>query len=167
MSNTNTNTNSHWLDGGDGVYVAGIGLHPYQFPSDTPYTHLGLTAVRGALADAGLDWKQVQSAYVGTTAHRHGRRPRDVAPPGFHRPSKSRRWRTPRPLAPLAFRLACMEVAQWRSATWCWPWASTSTAMAAAPPTRTASNATERRPPPCRLVKFALMARSYHARAAA
>ncbi|MFP5472904.1 MAG: thiolase family protein [Gammaproteobacteria bacterium] len=59
---------SHWIDGNEGVYVAGIGLHPYQFPSETPYTHLGLTAVRGALADAGLAWPQVQSAYVGTTS---------------------------------------------------------------------------------------------------
>ena len=59
---------SHWIDGNDGVYVVGIGLHPYQFPSDTPYTQLGLTAVRAALADAGLDWKQVQSACVGTTS---------------------------------------------------------------------------------------------------
>ena len=59
---------SQWIDGNDGVYVVGTGMHPYQFPSDTPYTHLGLTAVRAALADAGLDWKQVQSAYVGTTS---------------------------------------------------------------------------------------------------
>lgn len=59
---------SQWIDGNDGVYVAGIGLHPYQFPSDTPYTHLGLTAMRAALADAGLAWPQVQSAYVGTAA---------------------------------------------------------------------------------------------------
>lgn len=59
---------NNWIDGNDGVYVAGIGLHPYQFPSETPYTHLGLTAVRGALADAGLTWPQVQSAYVGTTS---------------------------------------------------------------------------------------------------
>jgi len=58
----------NWIDGNGGVYVAGIGLHPYQFPSETPYTHLGLAAVRGALADAGLDWKQVQSAFVGTTS---------------------------------------------------------------------------------------------------
>lgn len=58
----------NWIDANDGVYVVGIGLHPYQFPSDTPYTHLGLTAVRAALADAGIDWKQVQSAYVGTTS---------------------------------------------------------------------------------------------------
>jgi len=57
-----------WLDGNGGVFVAGIGLHPYQFPSETPYTVLGLTAVRAALADAGLAWPQVQSAYVGTTS---------------------------------------------------------------------------------------------------
>ncbi|WP_422085179.1 thiolase family protein [Variovorax sp.] len=59
---------SNWIDDNDGVYVAGIGMHAYQFPSDTPYTHLGLTAIRGALADAGLAWPQVQSAYVGTTS---------------------------------------------------------------------------------------------------
>lgn len=59
---------SNWLDAHGGVHVVGIGLHPYQFPTETPYTHLGLTAVRAALADAGLDWKQVQSAYVGTTS---------------------------------------------------------------------------------------------------
>ena len=58
----------NWMDGNQGVYVVGIGLHPYGFPSDTPYTQLGLAAVRAALADAGLAWKQVQSAYVGTTS---------------------------------------------------------------------------------------------------
>jgi hypothetical protein len=35
------------------VLVAGIGLHPYQYVSDTPYVSLGLAAVREALADAG------------------------------------------------------------------------------------------------------------------
>ena len=50
------------------VYVVGIGLHRYQFPSDTPYVALGLTAVREALADAGLAWPQVESAFVGTAA---------------------------------------------------------------------------------------------------
>ena len=33
------------------VYVAGVGMHPYQKPSGTPYVQLGLTAVRAALAD--------------------------------------------------------------------------------------------------------------------
>ncbi len=50
------------------VHVVGIGMHPYQFPSETPYVHLGLTAVREALLDAGLQWPQVQAAFVGTAA---------------------------------------------------------------------------------------------------
>lgn len=59
---------SAWIDGQGGAFVAGIGLHRYQFPSATPYTQLGLVAVRAALEDAGLEWRQVQSAYVGTTS---------------------------------------------------------------------------------------------------
>ncbi|MGY8524338.1 thiolase family protein [Paracidovorax citrulli] len=50
------------------VYVIGIGMHPYQFPSETSYLQLGLPAVRAALADAGLQWPQVQGAFVGTAA---------------------------------------------------------------------------------------------------
>ena len=50
------------------VYVVGIGLHPYQFPNDTPYVRLGLTAVREALRDAGIEWGAIRSAYVGTAA---------------------------------------------------------------------------------------------------
>jgi len=48
------------------VYVVGAGLHPYQRPSDTPYTAMGVHAVRAALADAGLDWRDIESAYAGT-----------------------------------------------------------------------------------------------------
>lgn len=48
------------------VYAVGIGLHPYQFPSETPYVSLGLAAVREALADAGVQWKDIPSAVVGT-----------------------------------------------------------------------------------------------------
>jgi acetyl-CoA acetyltransferase len=48
------------------VRVIGVGLHPYQRPSDTPYTQLGVHAVRAALADAGLPWDQVETAYTGT-----------------------------------------------------------------------------------------------------
>lgn len=59
---------ANWLDGNGGVFIAGIGLHPYQFPTETPYTLLGLTAVRAALTDAGVPWNRVQSAYVGTTS---------------------------------------------------------------------------------------------------
>jgi acetyl-CoA acetyltransferase len=48
------------------AYVVGIGLHAYQAPSATPYTVLGVTAVREALADAGIAWRDVEAAYTGT-----------------------------------------------------------------------------------------------------
>ncbi len=49
------------------VYVVGVGMHPYQFVSDTLYIHMGLTAVRAALADAGIAFPTVESAYVDCT----------------------------------------------------------------------------------------------------
>ena len=48
------------------VHVVGVGLHPYQRPGDTPYTTLGVKAVGDALADAGIEWKDVETAYTGT-----------------------------------------------------------------------------------------------------
>jgi len=48
------------------AYVVGIGLHPYQRTSDTPYPLLGLAAVRAALQDAGVEWRAVESVYHGT-----------------------------------------------------------------------------------------------------
>lgn len=48
------------------VYVVGVGQHAYQKPSTTAYTQLGVTAIRGALTDSGLTWKDVESAYTGT-----------------------------------------------------------------------------------------------------
>ena len=48
------------------VYVVGIGLHRYQYLSDTTYVTLGLTAVREALKDARIHWSSVESAYTGT-----------------------------------------------------------------------------------------------------
>jgi acetyl-CoA acetyltransferase len=59
---------SNWLDQNGGVYVVGVGMHRYQFPSSTPFTKLGLTAVREALDDSKLPWNAVQSAFVGTTS---------------------------------------------------------------------------------------------------
>lgn len=50
------------------VYVVGIGMHPYQFPTETPYVQLGLRAVREALADAQLSWPQIPLAVVGSGA---------------------------------------------------------------------------------------------------
>ncbi len=48
------------------VYVVGIGLHRYQRRSDATYVELGLVAVREALADAGIAWPDVETAYTGT-----------------------------------------------------------------------------------------------------
>lgn len=48
------------------VHVVGIGLHPYQKPSETPYTALGVHAIRAALADACMAWPAVETAYTGT-----------------------------------------------------------------------------------------------------
>ncbi|WP_119727508.1 thiolase family protein [Thermomonospora amylolytica] len=48
------------------VYVAGIGLHPYRRASESSYVELGLTAVRGALEDAGIAWTDVDGAWTGT-----------------------------------------------------------------------------------------------------
>ncbi len=56
------------LNANKAVFVVGIGMHPYQFPSETPYTKLGLAAVRQALRDAGINWTDVPSAVVGTAA---------------------------------------------------------------------------------------------------
>jgi acetyl-CoA acetyltransferase len=50
------------------VRVVGIGLHPYQKPSATPYTALGVHAVRAALTDARLSWHDVETAYTGTAS---------------------------------------------------------------------------------------------------
>jgi acetyl-CoA acetyltransferase len=48
------------------VHVVGIGLHPYQYPTETSYIELGLHAVREALTDAGVPWPSVEAAFVGT-----------------------------------------------------------------------------------------------------
>ena len=49
------------------VYVLGVGMHRYQFASDTPYIAMGLTALRAALTDAGIEFPAIQSAWFGTT----------------------------------------------------------------------------------------------------
>ena len=45
------------------VFVVGIGLHKYQHMSDTTFVTLGLTAVRQALADAGIQYSDIESAF--------------------------------------------------------------------------------------------------------
>jgi acetyl-CoA acetyltransferase len=46
------------------VYVVGVGWHRYQPLSETSYVALGLKAIRDALADAGIPWPEIESAYV-------------------------------------------------------------------------------------------------------
>lgn len=48
------------------VYVIGVGLDRYQRVSERPYIEMGLTAIRAALADGNIDWKDVDSFYLGT-----------------------------------------------------------------------------------------------------
>ena len=46
--------------------VAGVGMVPFSTPSKSqPYDVMGEAAARAALADAGIDYGQVQQAYVG------------------------------------------------------------------------------------------------------
>jgi acetyl-CoA acetyltransferase len=47
------------------VYAVGIGLHRYQHASEVSYVTIGLTAVRAALADADIGWRDIETAYVG------------------------------------------------------------------------------------------------------
>jgi acetyl-CoA acetyltransferase len=48
------------------VYVAGVGMIPFAKPgASTPYFEMGASALRAALADAGLDYGKIQQAYAG------------------------------------------------------------------------------------------------------
>ena len=48
------------------VTVVGVGMVPFAKPSASlPYNQLGAMATRAALADAGIDYTQVEQAYVG------------------------------------------------------------------------------------------------------
>ncbi|WP_027819459.1 lipid-transfer protein [Paraburkholderia bannensis] len=48
------------------VFVAGVGMIPFKKPgASETYDVMGATAVRQALADAGLDYRDVQQAYAG------------------------------------------------------------------------------------------------------
>lgn len=46
--------------------VIGVGLHPFgRFPGK-PALDMGADAVRLALADAGVNWPQIQGGYIGS-----------------------------------------------------------------------------------------------------
>jgi sterol carrier protein 2 len=51
---------------GRSVYVAGVGMTPFAKPGKSrDYQEMGADAARAALADAGIDYTQVQQAYAG------------------------------------------------------------------------------------------------------
>jgi acetyl-CoA acetyltransferase len=50
------------------VAVIGVGLHAYGKWRDKKPKDLAATAIQGALSTAGLDWKDVQSAWCGHTS---------------------------------------------------------------------------------------------------
>ena len=92
------------------VHVVGVGLHPYQRPGDTPYTALGVRAIGDALADAGIEWRDVETAYTGTA----------TTAMGLSRPMYRHFGSTGIPMAQVenasasgstAFRQACIDVA--------------------------------------------------------
>ena len=45
------------------VSIIGVGIHKFGRFDDEPYTKLGLDATRMALADANLEWKDIEVAY--------------------------------------------------------------------------------------------------------
>ena len=48
------------------VNVIGVGMTPFTTPkAKIPYTEMGPTAARDALKDAGVDYKEIEQAYVG------------------------------------------------------------------------------------------------------
>lgn len=92
------------------VYVIGAGWHRYQPLSEDSYATLGLAAVRGALADAGIEWPAVESAYFAKA----------LLPMAPGRPMLRHLGATGIPVTHVenasasgsaAFRQACMEVA--------------------------------------------------------
>jgi len=50
------------------VCIVGIGIHPFGRTQGRSGRDQGVVAVRAALADAGLDWREIQFAYGGSAA---------------------------------------------------------------------------------------------------
>jgi acetyl-CoA acetyltransferase len=48
------------------VAIIGVGLHPFGRFGDTTAIDMGAVAIRRALADAGIEWRQVQFAFGGS-----------------------------------------------------------------------------------------------------
>lgn len=53
---------------GENVYIIGAGIHPFGRTDGRSGREQGVYAVREALADAGLDWPDIECAYGGSAA---------------------------------------------------------------------------------------------------
>ena len=52
----------------DDVYIIGAGIHPFGRTDGRSGRDQGVFAVREALADAGIEWPEVEFAYGGSAA---------------------------------------------------------------------------------------------------
>ncbi|MBS0278974.1 MAG: thiolase family protein, partial [Proteobacteria bacterium] len=50
------------------VHIVGAGIHPFGRHDDKSGLDQGVIAVREALADAGIEWKDIQFAFGGSSA---------------------------------------------------------------------------------------------------
>src|SRR4051812_28829327 len=48
------------------VAIVGVGLHPFGRFGDVSGIEMGAVAIRRALADAGVEWRQIQFAFGGS-----------------------------------------------------------------------------------------------------
>src|ERR1043165_8544450 len=48
------------------VAIVGVGLHPFGRFGDTTGIEMGAVAIRRALADAGIEWRDVQFGFAGS-----------------------------------------------------------------------------------------------------
>jgi acetyl-CoA C-acetyltransferase len=67
------------------VAIVGIGIHPFGRHDGVSGSAMGAVATRQALADAGVEWKDLQFAYGGSLASML---------PGNEGPARPTRWST-------------------------------------------------------------------------
>jgi acetyl-CoA acetyltransferase len=53
-------------DPGEGVAIIGVGLHPFGRFGETTAIEMGAVAIRRALADAGVAWRDIQFGFAGS-----------------------------------------------------------------------------------------------------
>src|SRR3954462_699046 len=50
----------------DDVAIVGVGLHPFGRFGETTGIEMGAVAIRRALADAGVEWRDIQFGFAGS-----------------------------------------------------------------------------------------------------